>query len=67
MFEAKIEVSAIFVGKGGDGERNPGKVDALMLAELAAIDDFALHVPAADADDTQLDQAIHEQNACCRA
>ena len=60
------QVSAIFVRKRGNGERNARKIDALVLAELAAIDDLAFHILAACTKHPQLNQTIREQDASAR-
>jgi hypothetical protein len=64
MLEAKLQVDPVLVGEGWNGKRDPGKVDALVLSKLAAVDDFTFNVCVAGSKDAQLDQTVGEQNAC---
>ena len=52
-----------FIGQRGDGERNPGEIDALVLAQHATVDHVAQHVFAANGAHAQFDQAIAQQDA----
>ena len=48
VLHAELEVLLIFLGEGGDADGDAGKVDALVLAEHAAVDDFAVDFFAGD-------------------
>ena len=63
LLQPEFEVFAIFFRERRNGKRDARQIDALMLAQHSAIDDFADHVFAADADDPQFNQAIGEQDA----
>ena len=63
VLHAELEVLLIFFGERGDADRDAGKVDALVLAEHAAVDDLALDVFAGNLEDAQLDEAVGEENA----
>ena len=60
---AKIEVFFVLLRQRRNLDRDAGKVDALVLAQHAAVDDLADDVFAVDAVDAQLDQTVREQNA----
>src|SRR5208282_3935494 len=60
--EAKVQVLAVFFRKGGDRERDSGKVDAFVFAEHAAVEHIAEHIFTAHAADPQFDEAITEQD-----
>src|SRR5580658_459075 len=47
VLEAELQISPVFVGHGGNRQPHPREVDALMLAERAAIDHLALDIVAA--------------------
>src|ERR1035438_4672234 len=63
MLHAELEVFFIFFGEGGDADGDAGEVDALVLAEHAAVDDFALDLFAGDLENAELDEAVGEENA----
>ena len=44
MIEPEFQISAVFFSERGNRERGAGQVDALMLGQRAAVDDFALDV-----------------------
>ena len=46
--EAEFEILAVFFRKSGNREGDAGKIDALVLAQHAAVEDVAEHVFAAD-------------------
>ena len=66
VFQAKLQVFAVFFGERGNGERNSGQIDSLVFAQQAAIDHLAFHVFPAHSCDAQLNQAVGKQNAGAR-
>ncbi len=63
VFKAKFKVLAVFGGKRRNGEGGAGQVNALVLAEKAAVDDLTFDFASTDAHDTKFDQAVGEQDA----
>ena len=65
--EAEFEVFAVFSSERRDGEGDSGKIDALVLAERAAVDDVTHDVFAAvfssHGAHAQFDQAVAEKDA----
>ncbi len=57
------QVFFIFFGQRRNLDRNAGEIDALVLAQRAAVDDLADDVVAVDGADVELDQAVGEQDA----
>jgi hypothetical protein len=46
VLERELQIFGVFVGERGNAHRNAGKIDALVFAQHAAVDDFADHVVA---------------------
>jgi len=63
VLEPKLQIGAVFGGEGRNGERDSGKVDPLVLAQLATINHLAFDVFAAGANDTEFDQPVGKQDA----
>ena len=63
MLEAELQVFAIFVGEGGNAQGNAGKIDALVFSQQTTVNDLALDIVTANANDAEFDQSIGEKNA----
>ena len=63
VFEAELEILAIFFGHGGDRQRGAGQIDALMLAQSSTVQDVADHILAADGAHAQFDETVAQKNA----
>ena len=63
VLERELEIFCIFFRERRRAHQDAGKIDALVLAEHAAVDDIAGHVLAVHFVDAQLDEPIGEQNA----
>ena len=63
VLQSEFKVFFVFVGERRNRECDPRQVNAFMLAEQAAVDDFAGDIAAVDGAYTQFDEAIGEQNA----
>ena len=61
--EAGEQVGVILLGERADRQQRVGQADALLVGELAAIDDFGLDGAAADAGRLELQLAVVEQQA----
>ena len=61
--EAEREIVLVLRRDRRGRQRHAGRVDALVLAELAAVDDRRLNLPAVGRFDVQLDAAVGEQQA----
>ena len=63
LADGEYEVLLVLVGERGDFDGDAGEVDALVLAERAAVDNLADYVLAFDHVDAQLDEAVGEEDA----
>jgi hypothetical protein len=63
VLEREFQVIGVLFRQRGNAYRNAGQVDALVLAQQAAVDDLADHVSLVHFGNAQLDQAVGEQNA----
>src|SRR5580704_402786 len=63
MLQGKGQILAVLRGEGRDAELDAGQIDAFMLAERSAIDDFANHFLAANLLDAQFNQTVREKDA----
>ena len=66
VLQAELEIFTVFLGQRRNGERDSGKIDALVLAQNSAINHVALDVGSANLRDPQFDQPIRKQNARAR-
>src|SRR5262245_47539519 len=66
MLDAELQVFSVFLGQRWNAHERPREIDSFMLAELATVDDLALHVIAANRRNTQFDQAVRKQDASAR-
>ncbi len=66
MFHAELEIFLVLFREGGHAHGNARQIDALVLAQHAAVDHFALDFFARDLEDAQFDEAVGEQNARTR-
>ena len=64
--ESELEVLAIFLGEGRHGERGPGKVDTLVVADNAPGHDPARDLVALDRFHVERDPPVVDQNAVAR-
>jgi len=62
LFQSENQIFVIFGRDGGDAQSHSGQIDALMLAEEPAVDDFAIHLCRGSRDHMQFDQAVAQQN-----
>ena len=58
MLQRKRQVSAVFRRQRRNAQRQSRKIDAFVLAERAAINDFANHLTVLDLFDAQFDEAV---------
>ncbi len=63
LADGEDEVFLVLLGERGDLDGDAGEIDALVLAEHAAVDDLADDVDAFDVLDAELDEAVGEQDA----
>ena len=63
LLQSKGEIPAIFRRKRRNAELNARQIDAFVLAEYAAVHDFADDFLAAHFFNPQLDQSIRQQDA----
>ena len=63
LADGEDEVFFVLLGERGDVDGDAGEVDALVLAEHAAVDDLADYVFAFDGLDAELDEAVGEEDA----
>ena len=63
LTDSEDEVFFVLFSQRRDLDGDAGQVDALVLAEHAAVDDLADDVDAFDGFDAQLDEAVGEENA----
>ncbi len=63
LADGEDEVFFVLLGERGDLDRDAREVDALVLAEHAAVDDLADDVGALDVVDVKFDEAVGEQDA----
>src|SRR2546429_453376 len=66
VLERKPQIRAVFRRQRRNAELQPGKVDALMLAECAAVHNLADHLALAHLLDAQLDEAVRKENTVAR-
>ena len=62
-FQREGQIFFVFFCQRGNAHGNPWQVDALVLAERAAVDDVDLDVDAIDLADMQLNQAVGQEDA----
>jgi len=62
VLHAELEVRLVLLGQRRHAHRDARQVDALVLAQHAAIDDLALHIFTGNFDHAQLNQAVGKQN-----
>ena len=48
VLQTELEVELVFFGQRGDRHGRAGQIDALLLSEHAAVQDFAFHIVAAN-------------------
>src|SRR5579863_1440752 len=63
MLQRKGQILAVLRSERGNAEFDTGQIDAFVLAERSAIDDFANHFLAANLLDAQFNQTVGEQDA----
>ena len=63
VIERELEVFCVFLRQRGRAHQDAGKIDALVFAQQAAVDNIAGHVLAVHFVDAQLDESVGEQNA----
>src|SRR5262249_34894714 len=63
VLKTEFQVFAIFVGQGRNAESDTWQINALMLGEQSAVDDFAFDVFACYADDSEFNTPVRKQNA----
>ena len=61
--DAEAQVGDILLGERGQADGDTGEVDAFVIANVAAADDFGTHLRSAETDHAQLDEAIGEEDA----
>src|SRR5437588_833628 len=64
--QSEFEILFVLFSQRGHADDGSGKIDALVFAENAAVDHFALHVVTLQGSNPQFDQSIRQQNPSTR-
>ena len=64
VFQAELEILAIFFRHGGNRQGRAWKIDALMFAQTSAIQNIADHVLATHRAHAQCDEAVAQEYSC---